>query len=365
VVDLVTEIPLPGRTFSAAGSDDRSAPARVTLKAFVAGPENRVAASAINRLLESDESLPTTILAICGASGTGKTHLARGLVQSRQARLGDETAEYLTAAEFRHMLADAVRRETVAEFRARLRGHRLLVIDDVDRLPREDYVQQELRFTTDAFAETGDLLIVTASRPLSLVRELSADVRSRLAAGLELRLAPPEDAARAQLVRQTSAALGRPLSADAATRLATGVGGAAGDLFGALFEFNARFPSPANADPPAVNAFLAKRLARRPTMHEILQAVAKYCRVPQKVLKSTTRRQSAVSARAMAIYLARELAELSYERIGQSLGGRDHTTIMHNYRKIVDGLPRDVQLREVLAELQQTLRRKTGGVENV
>lgn len=369
VVDLVTEIPLRGRTFVAPAREERGEPARVTLGSYVAGPENHVAACAINQLLELGAAATRSPLAICGASGAGKTHLARGLVHSWQERFGAGSAMYLTAADFRHTLADAVRQEAVAEFRARIRNHRLLVIDDIDRLPHDEYVQQELRFTIDAFAESGAMLVVTSSKPLGMVRELSTDVRSRLAAGLELLLAPPEEAARAELVRHTSAALGRPLSAGAAARFATGIAGTANDLFGALFEFNARFAAAVERDElTTVEEFLKLRLARRPAMNEILQAVARYYRVPQKVLKSSTRRQSAVAARAMAIYLARELAELSYERIGQALGGRDHSTIMHSYRKVADALTHDPQIRQNFAELLDRLKAKTGGnrgVENV
>jgi chromosomal replication initiator protein len=365
VVDLVTEIPLPGRTFCAASSDGAVAESRVALEAFVAGPENRVTASAINRLLACEESPRWSLLTICGPTGTGKTHLARGLVQSWQDRFGADSAAFLPASDFRHALADAVRQEAVSEFRARLRRYSLLVIDDIDRLPRSEYVQQELRFTIDAFVDAGAMLVITSAKPLHLTRELSVDIRSRLSAGLELRLAPPEQAARAELVRQTSAALGRPLSAAAAARMATGVGGTAEELFGALFELNARVATATDDDLAATEDYLSHRSSRRPTMGNILQAVAKHYRVPQKVLKSSTRRQSAVSARAMAVYLARELAELSYERIGQALGGRDHTTIMHNYRKITAALPKDAQLRDALADLLHSLQLKTRGVENV
>ncbi|MGD9635113.1 MAG: DnaA/Hda family protein [Pirellulales bacterium] len=366
MVELLTEIPVRGRTFSAPPRDDRGEPVRVALESFVAGPENRVTASAINRLLEAQGAPLCSLLAICGASGTGKTHLARGLVHSWQERFGANAATYLTAADFRHALADAVRHESVGEFRGRLREHRLLVLDDIDRLPRDEYVQQELRFTIDAFAEADAMLVVTSKKPLSVVRELSPDVRSRLAAGLELRLAAPEEAARTELVRHTSAALGRPLSPVAAASFAAGIGGTANELFGALLEFNARFTADGDGRQlAAVDEFLAVRSARKPAMNEILQVVARYYRVSQKVLKSSTRRQSAVVARAMAIYLARELAELSYQRIGQALGGRDHTTVMHNYRKVADALPHDRQTCEALAELLSELQAKTGGVENV
>jgi chromosomal replication initiator protein len=333
----------------------------VALGSFVAGPENRLVASSVGRLLEhGDRRATANVLAIHGASGTGKTHLARGLVQSWQERghangSGTECAGYFTAADFRHTLADSVKSETVGDFRHRVRGLRLLAIDDVDRLPSDAYLQQELRYTIDACAESGAMIVVTMSSPLSAARKLSADVRSRLAAGLELQLAPPDEAARERLAHHVSAALGRPLSPLAARRLAAGVTGTAGDVFGAIFELNAKTSRAGGNDLQAVEHFLAKRAARRPAIRDILQAVAKHYQLPQKVLKSGSRRQSAVSARAMAVYLARELAGLSYERIGRTLGGRDHSTIMHNYRKIAERLTHDATTRVALAELKRNL----------
>jgi chromosomal replication initiator protein len=369
VVDHVTEIPLPGRMLSGTSVDGCAALPRVSLGSFVAGPENRLAASSINRLLQADRvdgvRANASVLAIHGASGTGKTHLARGLVRTWQERgcasgndtdgKGAQCAEYFTAADFRHALADAIKADTVGEYRQRLRGLRLLAIDDVDRLPSDAYIQQELRYTIDALGESGAMIVVTLSSPLSAARNLSADVRSRLVAGLELQLAPPDKAARQRLAHHVSAAIGRPLSPLAAHRLAAGVVGTAGDVFGAVFELNAVAPHSGGNDLGAVEQFLANRAARRPAIRDILQAVAKYYQLPQKVLKSSSRRQSAVSARAMAVYLARELAGLSYERIGNALGGRDHSTIMHNYRNIVDRLTHDGPTRDALAELQRNL----------
>jgi chromosomal replication initiator protein len=333
--------------------------ARLTLNVFVAGAENRLAATALNRLLASPESQnAATLFAIYGTTGTGKTHLARGLVQSWHERLGEDSALYLPAADFRHGFFDAIKRDAVSDYRQRLRSYRLLAIDDVDRLPRDPNIQQELRYTIDALQEAGGIVVVTLSTPTSAARNLSVDVRSRLADGLELRLAPPEEDARAEIARQVSVALGRPLSAAAARRLAEDVPGTALDVFAALFELG-ESSDPRTDDVRAVELLLTQRAVRRPAVRAILQAVAKYYRIPQKVLKSSTRRQSAVTARAMAVYLARELAGLSYERIGQALGGRDHTTIMHNYQKIARTLDHDAATRDALAELEGKIRLTT------
>jgi chromosomal replication initiator protein len=174
--------------------------------------------------------------------------------------------------------------------------------------------------------------------------------------GLVLRLAPPEDAAREQIIRHVSAVLGRPLSDQAAGRLAAGVTGTVNDLFGALFELNADNSGRAASDVRRVERYLATRAARRPSLQAILRVVGKHYAVPQKVLKSASRRQAVVFARAMAVYLARELAGVSYQRIGAALGGRDHSTMLHNYRKIVRRLDRDSACRDAIDELRTLLQ---------
>ncbi|HEY4233134.1 MAG TPA: DnaA/Hda family protein [Lacipirellulaceae bacterium] len=328
---------------------------------FVAGPENRLFVSAIGRLLPSAANepiappgAPPRVITIYGPSGVGKTHVARGLVERWQQERGAESAEYLSASDFRHQLIDAIKNKSVAEFRQRVCGRSLLVIDELDRLPLDPYLQQELRSTADAIEERGGTLLVASTESVSVLRNLTVDVASRLAAGLVLQLLPPGDAAKKQILRRASTAIGRPLSDEAAARLAAGIRGTASELFGAMFELLAD-RSLRGTDIERVESYLSLRAARRPTLRNILHAVAKYCAVPQKLLKSSSRRQSVVLARSIAVYLSRELAGLSYERIGAGLGGRDHSTIMHSYRKIERLISRDLVTRTTIDELRQTL----------
>ncbi|MCI0493289.1 MAG: DnaA/Hda family protein, partial [Planctomycetes bacterium] len=376
VVENLTELPLPGRTFvvTSVSAADNAPP--VTLPSFIAGPENQLVAASFGRLLaeppvnghahsaplSSDPAgrHPSTprLIAIHGPTGSGKTHLARGLVRCWQRRCGSESAEYLTTIDFRREFIAAIDSNTVKQFRQRLRSRQLLAFDGLDHLPRDQHLLAELRNTLDQFEETDKIILVTATLPIATLPNLSPDIRSRLAAGLVLQLAPPGTSARQRLATQTAAALGRLLPDEAACRLANNVRGTANDIFGAVLELCANAPAPRGdrtLPPDQTEPYLASLATRRPALHEIIAVVARYYRIPQRILKSGSRKQVTVLARATAIFLAREIAGCSYENIGRALGGRDHSTIMHSYRKILHDAQHDLATELTLEELRRIL----------
>ena len=363
MLDCVTEIPLTGRVLAPPNSPLCAAAKRDPLPAFVAGPENRLVAGVIGTLIDSadpsDATVPQriapTVLVLFGPSGTGKSHLAYGLVRHWQAKLGDSSALYTTAADFRHLLNDAIKRQAEPEFRADFRSRRLLAIDDLQHMPADDFAWQELRFLLDDYEDRGATVIVTASESISTLPNIPLNIRSRLAAGLSLQLAPPGGEARTRIVQHVAHALGRPLADGVIQRLAHGINGTASTLFSAFFELL----SPASAklanDAARTNELLTSRNAKRPTIRQISAVVARHQKIPQAQLKSGSRRQSIVYARGLVVYLARELAEASYEEIGRALGGRDHTTIIHNYRKIAAERTTLPQTQQTLETLQRIL----------
>jgi chromosomal replication initiator protein len=359
VVDQLTEILLPGRTIGSLTGDAGDRTVGGVLPSFVAGPENRLVAAAVGALLQVDASeamqscATPWLLSLYGPSGSGKTHLVRGLVEYWKEHHGAESAVYLTASDFRRGFADAIENDSVGAFRASVRGRALLAIDDLHQLPDDDFLMQELRHTLDEYEESGDRVVVGSNQPAPALSNLPSDLRSRFAAGLVLQIALPGSAARGRIARQAGAALGFPLGDEVADRLAGGVCGTASELLGAVFDLCAR---PAGSEKIAsLERVLAARAARRATLREIVAAVAKYYRLPQSLLRSATRRQAAVLPRSVIIYLARELAGSTYEQIGRALGGRDHTTVMHSYRKIDRERQHDPAIQATLDELRRRL----------
>ena len=364
MLDYVTDIPLPGRIFPPPDAPFNGHAAGKPLPAFVAGPENRLVAGAIGALMQSTSratDAPRTIrfspsvLVLFGPSGTGKTHLAQGLVRHWQAEMGEENATYTTAADFRHRLNDAIKRQAELKFRTEFRGRQLLAIDDLQHLPPNDHVLQVLRYTLDDYEDRGGTVIVTSTLPINELPHLSHDLRSRLACGLALQLAPPGDAARVRIIRHAAHALGRSISEEAANCLAHGLEGTANNLYSAVFQLSASANGDRTSDVGRAEQWLSARAGRRPTLREISAVVARHQNMPQSQLKSSSRRQSIVFARGLVTFLARELAAASYEEIGRALGGRDHTTILHGYRKIARQRERDPQTQQLLEHLRRIL----------
>lgn len=359
--DCVTDIPLPGRMLLPAEMSTANLATPQPFPAFIAGPENRLVATTVQNVLRS-EATPLTpssatkyrLLVLFGPSGVGKSHLAQGLVRHWQSQHGEASAVYTTAADFRHKLHDAAKRQCELNFRGEFRGRQLLVIEDLQYLPTEPHTLQELRYTLDDYDERGGIVVVSATSPPNTLANLSADVRDRVAGGLMLQLLPPGEAARARIIRYAATALGHTLSEATANRLAHSLEGSPNQLFGAVLELCACQEYSA-VDQGAAEQLIQDRATRKPTLREIIAVVARHQNVPQSQLKSGIRRQSTVFARGLVILLTRELAAASYEEIGRALGGRDHTTILHSYRKMLHDSEHDTELQDTLTNLRRIL----------
>lgn len=360
MVPAVTTIPLSARLRSPThGTDARFAGRQNGGRGsgFVAGPENRIVSQVFARLATS-ATLPaaTNTLALVGPSGSGKTHLARGIVDLWTERPDIPSALYLTAPDFRRQLDQAIESRTTTRFRQQLRSAQLLVIDDLHRLPTAPYVQEELLGTLDTLPTDGLLLVTSSQLPVSITGLLPA-ITSRLHAGLTLQLAPLGPQARGELLKQCLGALERSVEPAAVELFASSVEGEAPQVLRAVFELAAGVPRYGLIDLAQMKRYLDERVSRSSTtVDDIVKLVARYYKLSPKLLASSTRRRTLVEARGIVIYLARHLLGTSFEQLGQALGGRDHSTIMHSFRRIAETLPHDPRMRSCVDELQRILR---------
>lgn len=391
----LVNLPRPGRVpadevFSKVGKSRGD-----LLRDFVAGTENTLAVVAIEQLLDRAAHLPeaqastpetddpqldgfTTAahrglspLVLHGVPGTGKSHLVRTLADEWRRRWPTRPVLCATAAEFAQQYAEAVERRLVGRWRAVYRAADLLVLEDIGHLAAKAPAQIELLHTLDALDDRGTTVAITSRVSPRTLNALMPGLRSRLLAGLVVRLVPPEVDSRRAIVGRLAEARGLKLADSVVRLLADSLAVTAPELAGALANLEllhaqsnqsvrrgemSRARDSARIDEPLVRAWLKGRTERRaPSLQGIAARTARYFTLRVADLKSTSRRRGAVVARDVAMYLARQLTGKSLKQIGDFFGGRDHTTVLHGCRKTERLMGTDPETLNAVVELRQGL----------
>lgn len=357
MLDGVAEIPLPGRV--AWPNQERSGEALPCH--FLAGPENRLLGEAVRSVLDGPAGSYNPLV-LFGPSGTGKSHLAQGVAAVWKARDRRQRVVSTTAVDFARELAEAIETQAVEEFRAKYRTAALLVFEDLGQLAtrRSEKLnaQEEFVHTLDVLLAEGRWVVVTASAAPAALPGILPALQARLAAGLTIALAPPGPETRLAVLQQLAALREVTLAEPVAKALADGIVGTVPELAGALLQLigQARLGSDA-IDLPRVKRYLAvrDRKQRRPGLHEIALATARHFSLRLSDLRSPVRRRALVTARGVAIYLARRLGDESLQEIGRYFAGRDHTTVIHSCQRTEELLRSDPTVREAIDRLRKEL----------
>lgn len=320
---------------------------------FVAGPENRLAIPILQQLLDGPNfslcgsALP---LVLTGPSGVGKSFLVQGISRRWTELLGAGHVGYFTAIDFGRMLRDTRNDGKLAEFFGQFQKLDLFILEDLHRLPNSSYVHRQLRELLDTLTEsTNCMLLITSQQAPGVDPHLELGLRDRLNAGLVLQLRQPGPEAKIDLLDLTAASRGLQLDFDVLENIASEIDGPAPRFFQALSDYQVR----ESAKQQGIS--LKKDAANEADLKQIVAVVARYYSLTQAAIRSSARRKSLVYARGIAIYLSRSLTNLSYAQIGNYLGNRDHTTIMHAYTKIEKLVAEEIETQESIAELRRIL----------
>lgn len=348
---------------------DATIPSDAVATDFVVGPENQLAVPAVERLLASADEADSPAefgsaelgsvfnpLVLFGPTGVGKSHLARGVARhwlAANAGHGDSTVEYLTAIDFARQLRSAREEGILDQLRQRLSNVQLLVLEDLDKLSPSIFVHRELRDLVDRLLDAQSAIVVTAQQSPLTMPDLEAGLRDRLSGGLNLRLQLPGVETRRELLRLAASQRGVALADDQVSQLAQRVEGTAPQLFRAVAELELELEHAGEGSHGGPQLAAASRPDLK--FKQILGVVARYFSLTQAALCSPARRKSLVYARGVAIHLARSLTDLSYAQIGQHLGRRDHTTVMHASRSIENRLTTDASTQQDITELKRIL----------
>ncbi len=333
---------------------------------FVIGSSNRFAHAAAVAVAEAPGKAYNPLL-IYGDSGLGKTHLLHAIGHYVRSLFNGPRVRYVSSEEFTNDFINAIRDDRAASFQRRYRDVDVLLIDDIQFLEGKIQTQEEFFHTFNTLHNANKQIVITSDRPPKRLEALEDRLRNRFEWGLITDVQPPDLETRIAILRKKAATERLTAPPDVLEFIASKIQTNIRELEGALIRVTA-FAS-LNRQPVDLTLaeIVLKDLIPEGTDPEITAAViiaqtAAYFGLSIDDLCGASRSRVLVTARQIAMYLCRELTDLSLPKIGQQFGGRDHTTVMHADRKIrmLMAERRSVynQVRELTNRIKQQARSK-------
>ena len=300
---------------------------------------------------------PYNPLFVYGSVGLGKTHLLQAIGNAVRESDPSRSVVYTTSERFAIELINAIRSNSTAAFRDKYRQVDLLLIDDVHFLKGKEATQEELFHTFNDLHGDRKQIVLSSDRPPEDLSGLQDRLVSRFRWGLEADIQPPDFETRMAILREKAMTRGLEVQHDVLELIAKRISSNVRALEGALIKAIAYAELQGQPlTPKSIEGILPKE-GRRPrlTVAHIKEEVALHYQIPVQELDGASRKKEITQARQIAIYLARELTELSFPSIGREFGDRDHTTIMHAHSKIKLLLADTPLLGADVGDLQESL----------
>jgi chromosomal replication initiator protein len=332
---------------------------RYTFATFVVGSNNRLAHAAALSVAERPGHSYNPLF-VYGGSGLGKTHLMHAIGHAVLSRHPKKRVAYATSEKFTNEFINSIRGQKSEEFRERYRRIDVLLIDDIQFIAGKEGTQEEFFHTFNAIHEEGKQIIMSSDRPPKAIPQLEDRLRSRFEWGLIADISAPDLETRTAILRAKAEAANVAVPPPVIDFLAQRIVSNIRELEGAL----TRIVAYATLNAVAVTTELAQTMLqnilynpRRQSLspERIVETVAKYYGVPSDQLRGKARDKQIVLPRQIAMYLMREETEAPLLRIGEALGGRDHSTILHGCEKIEREMGENDDFRRDINSLREQL----------
>ena len=311
---------------------------KYTFDSFVIGGSNRFAHAAALAVAENPSNAYNPLF-IYGGVGLGKTHLLQAIANYTLTNHSNLKVKYVSTEKFTNDFINSIRdRQKISGFQNSYRNTDVLLIDDIQFLEKKEATQEEFFHTFNTLHEAGKQIIISSDRPPRNISTLEDRLRSRFEWGLITDIQPPDLETRIAILKKRVSQDALSVTDDVLEYIASRVQSNIRELEGALIRVVA-FSSLTNTpiDLEATKSVLKDIFPEnnRPIGFQKIQAeVCRFFNVSRVDIVGNRRSQSIVFPRQVAMYLTRELTDLSLPKIGECFGGRDHTTVMHANSKI-------------------------------
>jgi chromosomal replication initiator protein len=311
---------------------------RYTFDGFVIGPSNRFAHAAALSVAERPGGSYNPLF-IYGAAGLGKTHILKAIEHFINDVYPRLKVLYVSTETFLNEFVDSIRNSSGNDFKRRYRQIDVLLVDDIQFIEGKDSLQEELFHTFNDLYGSNRQIVLSSDRPPDAIPTLEERLKSRFMMGLLTDIQPPDLETRMAILRKKADREGHYLPNEVGEFIATNITSNIRELEGALNKvtafatLNGQMMTRSIAE-QVLGDFIADRQPRPITVAIILQATVEQFGFTTDDLTGKSRRRPLVITRQMAMYVTRQLTDLSFPVIAREFGGRDHTTVMHACDKI-------------------------------
>ncbi|MGB3442872.1 MAG: chromosomal replication initiator protein DnaA [Actinophytocola sp.] len=338
---------------------------KYTFDTFVIGASNRFAHAAAVAVAEAPARAYNPLF-IWGESGLGKTHLLHAVGHYAQRLFPGMRVRYVSTEEFTNDFINSLRDDRKVAFQRRYRDIDVLLVDDIQFLEGKEGTQEEFFHTFNTLHNANKQIVVSSDRPPKRLETLEDRLRTRFEWGLITDIQPPELETRIAILRKKAAQDRLPAPAEVLEFIAARIEHNIRELEGALIRVTAF----ASLNQQPVDVGLAEIVLRdlipdsqvpEISASTIMAVTAEYFSVSLDDLCGPGKTKALAGARQISMYLCRELTDLSLPRIGQTFGGRDHTTVMHADKKIRKEMAERRRVYDQVQELTSRIKQRARG----
>ncbi len=329
---------------------------RYTFDNFIIGPFNELAHAAAQAIVKKPVSYNP--LFFYGDTGRGKTHLIQAIGNHLKLLDPNKKVYYITSDKFQQEFTAMMLEGKVNVFKDKYKKYDVFIMDDIQFLSKKERTQEELFHLFNYLNDNNKQIIFSSDQHPNYITDLEDRLKSRFVAGMIVDIPAPDYESRAAIIRAKARSRGCDLSDDIIEYLATTIEGNIRELEGVVNNISVQMELKGRPLELGELKHLVKDSAK-PTksvsVKDVLKAIAQFYDIDEAAITDKTRKKEVVKPRQIAMYILREDYNISYPAIGQKLGGRDHTTVIHSCDKVKNDIKGNNQLVQELTKIRAML----------
>jgi chromosomal replication initiator protein len=334
---------------------------RYNFVAFVEGKGNQFAKAAALSVAENPGQTPFNPLLIYSPPGLGKTHLLQSIGNLMSNNKPNHKLIYITGERFMFDFINSIQKNQTTEFSKRYRDVDLLLVDDAQFFKNKEQTQEQFFHLFNHLYQNGKQIILTSDKHPNQMEGFQERLISRFQSGLVIDIQPPDLETRIAILMNKVEQDQLEIPYDVMEFIASNIQGDIRTLEGAMVNLLAL----SSLKKEDINLSLAKTVLEKHigktkmnkiNVQQIIQSVSRIMNIKEKDILSKSRRMDIALARQVCMYIAKEIIHTSLANIGQQIGKRDHSTVIHAYNSIAKKIEKDVQLKKIILQIKDDIQ---------